>query len=91
MVAAVAQNTVSNIRRKVAEVGSADESGTVGTEHESESYKPEEQRTDHEVYEILEQDVRRVLTSGETGFAQGESRLHKEYQHGGKQHPDGIQ
>ena len=58
--------------------------------HKSETYEPEENRTDHEVDEVLEQDVRGVFTTGEARLAEGKARLHEKDQHGCQQHPHGI-
>ena len=75
---------------EVTEVGHAHESGAVVAEHDAETYKPEQYGTDHEIDEVLEEYVGSVLTSCESSFTQGKSRLHEEYQHCGQQQPHGI-
>ena len=73
---------VAFIESKVAPVGHADESSTLATEHESEAEEEEQKRAEHEVDEVLHQDVCGVLTAGKTSLTQRKTRLHKEYQHG---------
>ena len=82
---------VTLVERQVAPVGHADETGAVAAEHEAEADEPEKQGTEHEVHEVLHQDVRRVFAAGETRLAQRKARLHEENQHGGQQHPDRIE
>ena len=43
------------IERQIAPVRHADESGTIATKHESETYEPEENGTDYEIDEVLKQ------------------------------------
>ena len=73
--------------RYIAEIGRSDKPFAIVAEHKAEAYKPEKQRTEHEVHEILEQDVRRIFSARETRLAKGETRLHEEHQHCRKQHP----
>lgn len=57
---------------------------TAYAEHQPEADEPEQDGAEHEVYQIFHQHVGRVLGTDEPGFYQCESRLHEEYQHGGK-------
>lgn len=57
---------------------------TAYAEHQPEADEPEQDGAEHEVYQIFHQHVGRVLGTDESGFYQGESRLHEEYQHGSK-------
>ena len=57
---------------------------TTYTEHQSETDEPIEQAAEHEIHEVLHQDVGSVLDSGETGFYQRKARLHEKYQHSGE-------
>ena len=54
---------------------------TFGAEHDSKADCPEQEGTQHEVEQVLHQYVCCVFGAGEAGLHQGESRLHKEYQH----------
>ena len=74
--------------RKVEEMGHPNKSA--GSEHQSETDEPEEQRTQHEVYEVLHQDVAGVFGACKSGFDQCEAWLHEEYEHGCQKHPNGI-
>ena len=73
------------------QVRHSDEALAVASEHEAEADKPEEERAEHEVDEVLEQYVGGVLAACETSLAECETRLHEEYQHGCQQHPYGIE
>ena len=84
------QSRIVGIEREVAEVGHSHEARPVAAEHEAEAHEPEEHRTDHEVHEILEEYVRRVLAPRKTGLTQREAGLHEEHEHRCKQHPHRI-
>ena len=78
------------IERETEKMRCADES-VAGGMHKGEAQHPEEECAYHEVYEILHQDVGRVLGTGESGLHQREARLHKENKHGCQEHPYGVQ
>ena len=82
---------VAMIEGKVAPVGHADEACAVRSEHETKADEPEQQRAEHEVHEVLEQNVCGVLAAREACLAQGKARLHPENKHGCQQHPYGIE
>ena len=65
------------LERKVAKVWHTNKTSTIATKHKSETDEPEENRTDHEIDEVLEQDVRSVFTAGNTRLTEGKSRLHE--------------
>ena len=69
-------------RLQVEKMGGAHK--TAYAEHQPEADEPEQDGAEHEVYQIFHQHVGRVLGTDEPGFYQGKSRLHEEYQHGGK-------
>ena len=73
---------ITFIEREVAPVGHTDKACSLATEHKTESEEEEQERAEHKVDKVLHQDVSRVLTTGESRFAQGESWLHPENQHG---------
>ena len=82
---------VALIEREVAPVGHADETRALAAEHESEAEEEEQERAEHEVDEVLHQDVGCVLASRETRFTQRKTGLHPENQHGCQQHPYSIE
>lgn len=53
----------------------------VGAEHKARAHKPEQDGADHEVYEVLVEDVGGVLATSETSLTQCETGLHEEHQH----------
>ena len=82
---------VSLVETQVAPVGHPHKTAhDVLSEHQAETDKKEEQRTEHEVDKVLHQDVRGVLTAGESRLTEGKAWLHPKDQHGCKQHPYGI-
>ena len=81
---------VAGVKRQVAEVGRSDKARTVIAEHHAETREPEEQRSEHEVHKILEQDVSRVLPAGKSCLAESKARLHEKHQHCRQQHPHCI-
>ena len=56
--------------------------GVSRTEHDAEAKQPEAGCADAEVHQVFHQNVAGVLCTSESGFAQGETCLHKENQSG---------
>ena len=67
------------IEREVAKVRHTDKTCSIATKHKSETYEPEENGTDHEIDEVLKQDVRGIFTTGKARLTEGESRLHEKF------------
>ena len=61
------------------------------TEQKAETEEKEQKRAEHEIDEVLHQNVRTVLTTCESSLTQGKSWLHPENQHGCQQHPYSIE
>ena len=59
-------------------------------QHQSETHEPEQHGAYHKVNKVLEKYVGRVLASRKSSLAKRKPRLHKEYQHGCKQHPHSV-
>ena len=82
---------VTLVEREVTPVGQTDKaSQRIASEHKAEAHEPEQQRAEHKINKVLEQDVSRILTAREACLTQRETRLHKEHQHGSQQHPNSI-
>ena len=80
--------TIGIVEHAVEEVRHADE--TTVTEHQTEADKPEKERAEGEVDEVLHQDVSGVLRAGEASLDHCEARLHEEDEHCCEEHPDGV-
>ena len=81
---------ITLIEWEISEMWHSDKSFSVAAEHKAETKQPEQYRSEHKIYKVLEQYVSCVLATCKTSLAEGETRLHKEYQHCCEQHPYGI-
>ena len=73
---------ITLIKRKVAPVGSTDETSAIGAKHKAKTYEKEQYRTKHEIDKVLKQNIGSVLTAGETCFTQRKTGLHPKYEYG---------
>ena len=59
--------------------------------HQAEPNRPEGERCDGKVHQVLHHDVDRVLAGLEACLDEGEARLHEEHERPGYQDPQGVQ
>ena len=72
------------------EIRRADEASNSITKHQAEAYNPEKDGTQCQIREVLHGNITGILRPGQTALDHGKTRLHKEYQTGAKDHPQGI-
>ena len=72
------------------EIRGTDEASNSITKHQAEAYNPEKDGTQCQIREVLHGNITGVLCPGQTALDHGKARLHKEYQTGAKDHPQGI-
>ena len=70
-------------------VEAADQSAGAA-EHQTEADEPVARGADAEVHHVLHQNIAGVLCTGETGFTQGEARLHEVDEERSHERPTGV-